>query len=95
MVQAEQTVGELYEKHLVTQQEFKDWEAKQTMEKRSALEKKVMDFMQKILGEQGIGSLCEEMMRTWAKRCREGQEGAQEAPKKEDHGKENSNGSVK
>ena len=51
MVQAEQTVGELYEKHLVTQQEFKDWEAKQTMEKRSALEKKVMDFMQKILGE--------------------------------------------
>jgi hypothetical protein len=51
MVLAEQTVGELYEKFLVTQQEFKTWEAKQTMEKRSALEKKVMDFMQKILGE--------------------------------------------
>ena len=52
-------------------------------------------MMQKILGEQGIGSLCEEMMRTWAERCREGQEGPQEAPKKEDHGKENSNGGVK
>lgn len=53
------------------------------------------EMMQEILGEQGIGSLCEEMMRTWAERSREGQEGPQEAPEKEDHGKENSNGGVK
>ncbi len=53
------------------------------------------EMMQKVLGEQGIGSLCEEMMRTWANRCREGQDGPREAPKKEDHGKENLNGGVK
>ena len=53
------------------------------------------EMMQKIMGEQGIGSLSEEMMRTWAERRREGQKGPEEAPKKEDHGKENSNGGVK
>ena len=53
------------------------------------------EMMEKILGEQGIGSLSEEMMRTWAERCREGREGPQEAPGKEDHGNENSNGGVK
>lgn len=53
------------------------------------------EMMPKIMGEQGIGSLSEEMMRTWAKRCREGQERPREAPKKEDHGKENSNGGGK
>jgi hypothetical protein len=49
--QAERTVEALYEKHLVTQQEFKAWEAKQTPEKRGELERKVVDFMQKILDE--------------------------------------------
>lgn len=53
------------------------------------------EMMEKILDEQGIGSLSEEMMRTWAERRREGHEGLHEAPKKEDHGKENSNGGVK
>ena len=53
------------------------------------------EMMEKILGEQGIGSLSEEMMRTWAERCREGWEGPREAPKKDDHEKENSNGGVK
>ena len=49
--QAEKTVEALYEKLLVTLQEFKAWEAKQTPEKRGELEKKVVDFMQKILDE--------------------------------------------
>jgi hypothetical protein len=53
------------------------------------------EMMEKILGEQGIGSLSEEMMRTWAERCREGRKEPQEAPKKEDLGNENSNGGVK
>jgi len=53
------------------------------------------EMMEKILGEQGIGSLSEEMMRTWAERCREGREGLQEASKNEDHGNEDSNGGVK
>ena len=48
---AEQTVFELYEKLGVSQQEFKVWEAKQAIEKRAALEKKVVEFMQKILSE--------------------------------------------
>ena len=29
------------------------------------------EMMQKIMGEEGIGSLCEEMMRSLMKRCRE------------------------
>jgi len=49
--QAEQNVGELYEKFLVTQEEFKAFEAKQPLDKRADLEKKVMIFMQKILNE--------------------------------------------
>lgn len=48
---AQQTVDQVFEKHLVTQQEFKDFEAKQTREHRADLEKKVMEFMQKIMGE--------------------------------------------
>jgi hypothetical protein len=44
-------VDALYEKAQVTLQEFKAFEAKQTMEKRAELEKKVVDFMQKILSE--------------------------------------------
>jgi type II secretory pathway component PulM len=48
---AQQVVDQVYEKHLVTLQEFRDFEAKQTPEHRAALEKKVMDYMQKILGE--------------------------------------------
>lgn len=53
------------------------------------------EMMEKILGEQGIGSLSEEMMRTWAERYREGLKGPHEAPGKEDDGKENLNGGVK
>lgn len=53
------------------------------------------EMMEKILGEQGIGSLSEEMMRTWAERCREGRKGPRDAPMKEDDGKEKSNGGVK
>jgi hypothetical protein len=49
--QAEKGLEDLYEKFQVTQTEFKAWEAKQTPEKRSALEKKVVEFMQKILDE--------------------------------------------
>ena len=48
---AQQTVDQVYEKHLVILQEFKDFEAKQTREHRADLEKKVLDYMQKILGE--------------------------------------------
>jgi len=48
---AQQIVDQVFEKHLVTQQEFKDFEAKQTREHRADLEKKVMDYMQKIMGE--------------------------------------------
>jgi hypothetical protein len=48
---AEKNVDALYEKAQVTLQEFKAFEAKQTMEKRAELEKKVVDFMQKILSE--------------------------------------------
>jgi hypothetical protein len=48
---AQQAVDQLFEKHLVTQQEFKDFEAKQTREHRADLEKKVMEYMQKIMGE--------------------------------------------
>jgi len=44
-------VDQVYEKHLVTLQEFRDFEAKQTREHRADLEKKVMDYMQKILKE--------------------------------------------
>jgi hypothetical protein len=48
---AQQAVDQVYEKHLVTLQELKDFEAKQTREHRADLEKKVMDYMQKIMGE--------------------------------------------
>ena len=34
------------------------------------------------LGEQGIGSLGEEMMRTWAERCREGRKGPRKPPRR-------------
>ena len=33
------------------------------------------EMMQKIMGEQGIGSLCEEMMRSLIESCREGKDG--------------------
>ncbi len=39
------------------------------------------EMMQKIMSEQGIGSLCEEMMRTMMKRCQEGQPEPREAKK--------------
>jgi glutamate/tyrosine decarboxylase-like PLP-dependent enzyme len=48
---AQQSLDQVFEKHLVTLQEFRDFEAKQTPEHRAALEKKVMEFMQRILGE--------------------------------------------
>ena len=48
---AQQTVDQVFEKHSVTLQEFKDFEAKQTREHRADLEKKVMDYMQKIMDE--------------------------------------------
>jgi type II secretory pathway component PulM len=48
---AQLNVDQVYEKHLVTLQELRDFEAKQTREHRADLEKKVMDYMQKILKE--------------------------------------------
>jgi hypothetical protein len=48
---AQLNVDQVYEKHLVTLQELRDFEAKQTREHRADLEKKVMDYMQKILSE--------------------------------------------
>jgi hypothetical protein len=46
------------------------------------------EMMQKIMGGEGIGSLCEEIMRSLVKRCCEGKEEPQEAKKKESHGRE-------
>jgi len=46
------------------------------------------EMMQKIMGEEGIGSLCEEMMRSLVKRCGEGKEEPHEVKKEEGHGKE-------
>jgi type II secretory pathway component PulM len=48
---AQQALDQVFEKHLVTLQEFRDFEAKQSREHRADLEKKVMDYMQKIMGE--------------------------------------------
>jgi len=44
------------------------------------------EMMQKIMGEQGIGSLCEEMMRSLTNPCHESKEGPQEVNKEESHG---------
>ena len=46
------------------------------------------EMMQKIMGEEGIGSLCEEMMRSLTMRRRESKEEPQEVEKEEDHGRE-------
>jgi hypothetical protein len=46
------------------------------------------EMMQKIMGEEGIGSLCEEMMRPLTMRRRESKEEPQEVEKEEDHGRE-------
>jgi hypothetical protein len=45
-------------------------------------------MMQMIISEKGIGSLCEEMMRSLGQRGCEGEEEPQEARKKESRGKE-------
>ncbi len=45
------------------------------------------EMMQKIMGEHGIGSLSEEMMRSLRETCREGKESQGEANKEEGHGK--------
>jgi hypothetical protein len=44
------------------------------------------EMMQKIMGEQGVGSLCEEMMRTLMKTRRESQEKRRESEKNEGPG---------
>jgi len=44
------------------------------------------EMMQKIMGEQGIGSLCEEMMRSLMKTRRESQETPRESEKNEGPG---------
>ena len=46
------------------------------------------EMMQKITGKEGIGSLCEEMMKSLTKRRRETKEGSHESEKEEGHGKE-------
>ncbi len=46
------------------------------------------EMMQKIMGGQGIGSLCEEMMKSWMKTGREAKEEPQESKKEETHGRE-------
>lgn len=51
------------------------------------------EMMQKIMGEEGIGSLCREMMRSFVKTCRADQEAPQEAQKREAGAKENEPGS--
>lgn len=40
------------------------------------------EMMQKILGDRRIGSLCEEMMRSMMKKCREAKEGPHDTGKK-------------
>ena len=44
------------------------------------------EMMEKIMGEEGIGSLCEEMMRSLVKRSSEGKGEPQGAKKKESQG---------
>lgn len=46
------------------------------------------EMMRKLGGGQGVGSLCEEMMRTLMKRFRESGGEPQEAGKEEGHGSE-------
>ncbi len=46
------------------------------------------EMMQKIMGGQGIGSLCEEMMKSLMKKCLEPKEGPQESKKEQSHGRE-------
>ena len=46
------------------------------------------EMMQKIMSEQGIGSLCDEMMRTLMKRCQEGEKEPQAAENDEGHERE-------
>ncbi len=46
------------------------------------------EMMQKIMGEQGIGSLCEEMMRSLTETCREGKESQGKANQKQVHKEE-------
>ena len=47
------------------------------------------EMMQQIMGEQGIGSLCEEMMRSMMNGCGESEEEPQEAESApENHGKD-------
>jgi len=41
------------------------------------------EMMQKIMGKQGIGSLCEEMMRSLIKKLNEDIEGSQKSKKEE------------
>jgi len=46
------------------------------------------EMMQKIMGEEGIGSLCEEMMRSLTMRRRESKEEPLEVEKEEGHERE-------
>ena len=46
------------------------------------------EMMQKIMDKKGIGSLCEEMMRSLTKRRRESKEEPHEVKKEEGHGRE-------
>ncbi len=46
------------------------------------------EMMQRIMGEQGIGSLCEEMMRSLTETCRAGKESQGEVNQKEIHKEE-------
>jgi hypothetical protein len=46
------------------------------------------EMMQKVMGEEGIGSLCAEMMRSFMNKNHEAKNEPQDASKKEGHGRE-------
>jgi hypothetical protein len=46
------------------------------------------EMMRKIMGRQGVGSLCEEIMRSWLERGHESKAEPKEAKKEEGHGRE-------
>jgi hypothetical protein len=46
------------------------------------------EMMQKIMGKEGIGSLCEEMMRSLTKRRRESKGEPHDVEKEEGHGRD-------
>ena len=51
------------------------------------------EMMQKIMGEEGIGSLCQEMMRSFVRICQGEKEGPEEAPNRKAGEKDNDLGS--